>query len=73
MTPDQAVAKHGTDKQKAKLDRLNKKSADLDKQIGRIDNRTLDGVPVGQKAKQDFEKKVAPRTPYAMAKQGVAT
>ena len=73
MTPDQAVVKHGTDKQKAKLDRLNKKSADLDKQIGRIDNRTLDGVPVGQKAKQDFEKKVAPRTPYAMAKQGVAT
>ena len=73
MTPDQAVAKHGTDKQKAKLDRLNKKSADIDRQINRIDNRTLDGVPVGQKAKQDFEKKVAPRTPYAMAKQGVAT
>ena len=72
MTPDQAVAKHGTDKQKAKLDRLNKKSADLDKQINRIDNRTLDGVPVGSQAKKDFEKKVAPRTPYAMAKQGMA-
>jgi len=72
MTPDQAVAKHGTDKQKAKLDRLNKKSADLDRQINRIDNRTLDGVPVGSQAKKDFEKKVAPRTPYAMAKQGMA-
>ena len=72
MTPDQAVAKHGTDKQKAKLDRYNKKIADLDKQINRIDNRTLDGVPVGSQAKKDFEKKVAPRTPYAMAKQGIA-
>lgn len=71
MTPDQAVAKHGTDKQKAKLDRLNKKSADIDRQINRIDNRTLDGVPVGSQAKKDFEKKVAPRTPYAMAKQGM--
>ncbi len=68
MSPDQAVATHGTDKQKAKLDRLNKKNADLDKQISRIDNRTLDGVPVGQQAKKDFEKKVTPRTPYAMAK-----
>ena len=72
MTPDQAVTKHGTDKQKAKLDRYNKKIADLDKQINRIDNRTLDGVPVGSQAKKDFEKKVAPRTPYAMAKQGIA-
>ena len=57
MTPDQAVAKHGTDKQKAKLDRYNLKIADLDKQIKRINNRTLDGVPVGDQAKKDFEKK----------------
>ena len=68
MSPDQAVATHGTDKQKSKLDRINKKDADLDRQISRIDNRTLDGVPVGQQAKKDFEKKVTPRTPYAMAK-----
>ena len=70
MTPDQAVAKHGTDKQKAKLDRLNKKSADIDRQINRIDNRTLDGVPVGSQAEKDLEKKVGQRTPYALATQG---
>lgn len=70
MTPDQAVAKHGTDKQKAKLDRLNKKSADIDRQINRIDNRTLDGVPVGSQAVKDLEKKVGQRTPYALATQG---
>ena len=57
MTPDQAVAKHGDVKQKAKLDRYNAKIADLDKQINRINNRTLDGVPVGDQAKKDFEKK----------------
>ena len=67
MTPDQAVAKHGTDKQKAKLDRLNKKSADLDRQINRIDNRTLDGVPVGSQAKKDFEKKAGFRNPFDAA------
>ncbi len=72
MTPDQAVAKHGTDKQKAKMADLNKQQADIDKKIDKIDNRTLDGVPVGQKAKKDFEKKVAPRTPYELAK-GMAT
>ena len=70
MTPDQAVAKHGTDKQKAKLDRLNKKSADIDRQINRIDNRTLDGVPVGSQAEKDLDKKVGQRTPYALATQG---
>jgi len=67
MTPDQAVAKHGTDKQKAKLDRYNKKIADLDKQINRIDNRTLDGVPVGSQAKKDFEKKAGFRNPFDAA------
>ena len=67
MTPDQAVAKHGTDKQKAKLDRLNKKSADLDKQINRINNRTLDGVPVGSQAKKDFEKKAGFTNPFDAA------
>lgn len=72
MTPDQAVAKHGTDQQKAKMADLNKQKADIDKKIDKIDNRTLDGVPVGQKAKKDFEKKVAPRTPYELAK-GMAT
>jgi len=70
MTPDQAVAKHGDAKQKAQLDRYNKKIADLDKQINRIDNRTLDGVPVGSQAEKDFEKKVGQRTPYALATQG---
>ena len=70
MTPDQAVAKHGDAKQKAQLDRYNKKIADLDKQINRIDNRTLDGVPVGSQAKKDLEKKVGQRTPYALATQG---
>jgi len=67
MTPDQAVAKHGTDKQKSKLDRLNKKQADLDRQISRIDNRTLDGVPVGQQAKKDFQKRTAFRNPFDAA------
>lgn len=70
MTPDQAVAKHGDAKQKAQLDRYNKKIADLDKQINRIDNRTLDGVPVGSQAEKDLEKKVGQRTPYALATQG---
>ena len=67
MTPDQAVAKHGTDKQKAKLDRYNKKIADLDKQISRIDNRTLDGVPVGSQAKKDLETKAGFRNPFDAA------
>ena len=70
MTPDQAVAKHGDAKQKAQLDRYNKKIADIDRQINRIDNRTLDGVPVGSQAKKDLEKKVGQRTPYALATQG---
>ena len=70
MTPDQAVAKHGDAKQKAQLDRYNKKIADLNKQINRIDNRTLDGVPVGSQAEKDLEKKVGQRTPYALATQG---
>ena len=70
MTPDQAVAKHGDAKQKAQLDRYNKKIADLDKQINRIDNRTLDGVPVGTQAVKDLEKTAGQRTPYALATQG---
>ena len=70
MTPDQAVAKHGDAKQKAQLDRYNKKIADLDKQINRIDNRTLDGVPVGTQAVKDLEKTASQRTPYALATQG---
>ena len=70
MTPDQAVAKHGDAKQKAQLDRYNKKIADLDKQINRIDNRTLDGVPVGTQAVEDLEKTASERTPYALATQG---
>ena len=56
------VAKHGTDKQKAKLDRLNKKSADPDRQPNRIDNRTLMEFP-GSPAKKDFEKKAGFRNP----------
>ena len=70
MTPDQAVAKHGTDAQKAKMANLNKQKADIDKKINKIDNRTLDGVPVGTQAVKDLEKKVGQRTPYALATQG---
>ena len=68
MTPDQAVAKHGDEKQKAKLAALNKDLAKINKREKEIDNRTLDGVPVGSKAKADFQKKVEPRTPYELAK-----
>ena len=70
MTPDQAVAKHGDEKQKAKLAALNKDLAKINKREKEIDNRTLDGVPVGSQAKKDLEKKVGQRTPYALATQG---
>ena len=70
-SPDAAVAKHGDEKQKAKMAKLNKDLDDIEKREKEIDNRTLDGVPVGQQAKKDFEKKVTPRTPYAMAKGNV--
>ena len=43
MTPT-AVAKHGDDKQKAKLAKLNKELDRLNKREKEIDNRTLDGV-----------------------------
>jgi len=68
MTPDQAVAKHGDEKQKAKLAALNKDLAKINKREKEIDNRTLDGVPVGSQAVKDLEKKVTPRTPYELAK-----
>ena len=67
MTPDQAVAKHGDDKQKAKLAKLNKELDRLNKREKEIDNRTLDGVPVGSQAKKDFEKKAGFRNPFDAA------
>ena len=67
MTPDQAVAKHGDDKQKAKLAALNKDLAKINKREKEIDNRTLDGVPVGSQAKKDFEKKAGFTNAFAAA------
>lgn len=67
MTPDQAVAKHGNKQQKDKLAKLNKQKADIDKQLDKIDNRTLDDVPVGDKAKKDFEKKAGFTNPFDAA------
>ena len=67
MTPDQAVAKHGDDKQKAKLAKLNKELDILNKREKEIDNRTLDGVPVGPEAEKDFQKKAGFRNPFDAA------
>ena len=67
MTPDQAVAKHGDDDQKARLAKLNKELANINKREKEIDNRTLDGVPVGSQAKKDFEKKAGFRNPFDAA------
>ena len=71
MTPDQAVAKHGTEKQKLAMKDLNKQGRAIDKKISAIDNKTVDGVPVGSKAKADFEKRASARNAYDMAKGNV--
>ncbi len=67
MTPDQAVAKHGDEKQKAKLAKLNKELDILNKREKEIDNRTLDGVPVGPEAEKDFQYKAGFRNPFDAA------
>jgi len=67
MTPDQAVAKHGDEKQKAKLAKLNKELDILNKREKEIDNRTLDGVPVGPEAEKDFQNKAGFRNPFDAA------
>ena len=71
MTPGQAVAKHGTEKQKLAMKDLNKRGREIDKKISAIDNKTVDGVPVGSKAKADLEKRASARNAYDMATGGV--
>lgn len=70
MTPDQAVAKHGTEKQKLAMKDLNKRGRAAQVKIDDIENKVVDGVPVGSKAVADFEKRASARNAYDMAKGG---
>ena len=70
-TTDAAVAKHGNAEQKARNNALNAKGATIQAQIDAIDNKVVDGVPVGPAAKADLEKKASARNAYDMAKGNV--